>query len=207
MKILKWVGIAIGALFLVVLGMTIASPDEEGRGVSEASASATETPSEVATPEPTVEPTPEPTEAPTPKPTPEPTPEPTLDSGFSEWITYSLDRLTWMENDFIPANSGWDTSGNDPYMMALGAMPLWTATLGEQSSLAFIEPDPCFAEWHTNWAAVVDKLHDGYDVITDGGIESDMSKIESGIATIDVGLELMNESTAAIAATAEACGG
>lgn len=72
MKILKWIGIAVGALLLLAVVVTIATP--EGRkGFQEGASQAIEEQRATPTVEPTEAPTPEPTVAPTPEPTEEPT--------------------------------------------------------------------------------------------------------------------------------------
>jgi hypothetical protein len=193
-SVMKWSLIVIGALFLVAIGAAIASPEgREGieRGVEDAQATPTEQPTE----QPTVAAIAE-TAEPTERPTPEPTVEPV--AGMFEWIAYSEDRLDWIDNEFLPANDEWDTTGDDPYMTAMGAIPLWSAVLSEQTNLSLVDPHPCFADWHEGWSDVVDTLYEGYDVLTDGGIESDLEKIDRGVTLINEGLEAMDVSTAAL---------
>ncbi len=99
-RVVKWVLIAVGALFLVGLGASLATPDgREGLadGLNNTTRSATAI----------VDPTPDPTMAstpdPTPDPTPSPTPEPTVSAGMDEWLAYSTDRVAFIQDGFLPA--------------------------------------------------------------------------------------------------------
>ena len=211
-RVLKWFLIALGALFLVALGASLASP--EGREGLQAGLDAAESTAAIPTTapptaEPSLPPTPEPTPAATPKSLPPlPTPEPTIaTTGHAEWVAYSVDRLAWLENEYQPALQAWDTSGDNPFVTAMNAIDIWIALGNEQVALDIVEPHPCFVDWHEKWSEVIDLYYEGYDILTDGGIESDLAKINEGIAITEQANAKLNESNAAMEATAVACSG
>lgn len=208
--VFKWVLITFGALLVLGLVLSVVSP--EGRrgmeeGADEALSEETESPAAavVETPEPTEEATPEPTEEATPEPTEDPLAG--MTEGSMQWLSYSADRYTWVTEEFTPAHENWDTSGDDVFMTAMNSLPIWTAVLSEKTALEFVNPHECFADWHANWVEVVNTYYEGYDVLTDGGIESDMAKIEEGLALIDEANQMMPASTEAMAEAQAACAG
>ena len=202
-KAVKWVLIAIGVLFILGLVVSLMSP-EGRRGIEQGADAALGSTAATATEAPTPEPTATPTQAPIP--TLKPTPEEAASSGVTEWMAYTDDRLAWLEGEFTPAMEAWDTDGPDVFVNAMDAIEVWSAVLAEQTDLAFVDPHPCFEDFHNEWVAIIDLYYEGYDILTDGGIESDVAMIEEGIALIDQANARMDPHTESMADVLTACG-